>query len=173
MRFRDLFVRLQSGSALNAQERRDAMPGGMNDFVLRLGGKPDILKYPGHDYFKAAMGAKPGGDRGKTRQLAAQVTSLLLAQSSAVGATLPDINAAAIDELYHDNLDFDPNGAEARRISKVFDLLHRLLRDGMRPRAQRTRCHPCRPTCRSIARPFYSPHGRKNLPPLWITFCST
>ena len=131
---RDLFVRLQSGSALNAQERRDAMPGGMNDFVLRLGGKPDILKYPGHDFFKAAMGAKPGGDRGKTRQLAAQVTSLLLAQSSAVGATLPDINAAAIDELYHDNLDFDPNGAEARRISKVFDLLHRLLRDGMRPR---------------------------------------
>ena len=84
---RDLFVRLQAGSALNAQERRDAMPGGMNDFVLRLGGKPDMLKYPGHDFFKEVVGARPGSDRGKTRQLAAQITSLLLAQRDEVGVT--------------------------------------------------------------------------------------
>ena len=131
---RDLFVRLQAGSALNAQERRDAMPGGMNDFVLRLGGKPDMLKYPGHDFFKEAMGARPGSDRGKTRQLAAQITSLLLAQRNAVGLTLPDINAPAIDHLYYENLDFDADGTEARRIWEVFDLLHKLLRDGKRPR---------------------------------------
>ena len=131
---RDLFVRLQAGSALNAQERRDAMPGGMNDFVLRLGGKPDMLKYPGHDFFKEAMGARPGGDRGKTRQLAAQITSLLLAQRNEVGLTLPDINAPSIDHLYYENLDFDPDGAEARRIWEVFDLLNKLLRDGKRPR---------------------------------------
>ena len=131
---RDLFVRLQAGSALNAQERRDAMPGGMNDFVLRLGGKPDMPKYPGHDFFKDAMGARPGSDRGKTRQLAAQVTSLLLAQRSAAGLTLPDINAPAIDHFYYENLDFDPDGTEARQVWKVFDLLHKLLRDGKRPR---------------------------------------
>ena len=131
---RDLFVRLQAGSALNAQERRDAMPGGMNDFVLRLGGKPDMPKYPGHDFFVEAMGARPGGDRGKTRQLAAQITSLLLAQWSAVGVPLPDINAPAIDHLYYENLDFDPDGVEARRIWEVFDILHKLLRDGKRPR---------------------------------------
>ena len=131
---RDLFIRLQAGTALNAQERRDAMPGGMTDFVLRLGGKPDIIKYPGHDFFKEAMGARPGSDRGKTRQLAAQITSLLLAQRRAIGATLPDINAAAIDNLYHENLDFDPDGAEGVRIWGVFDLLQKLLRDGKRPR---------------------------------------
>lgn len=130
---RDLFVRLQAGSVLNAQERRDAMPGGMNDFILRLGGKPAIARYPGHDFFKAALGARPGSDRGKTRQLAAQITSLLLAQRSAVGANLPDINAAAIDDLYHQNLDFDPSGPEGRRILKVFDFLHRLLGNGKLP----------------------------------------
>ena len=105
---RDLFVRLQAGSALNAQERRDAMPGGMNDFVLRLGGKPDLPSYPGHDFFKEAMGARPSSDRGKTRQLAAQITSLLLAQRNAVGLPLPDINAPAIDHHYYENLDLIP-----------------------------------------------------------------
>ena len=131
---RDLFIRLQAGSALNAQERRDAMPGGMNDFVLRLGGKPAVAKYPGHDFFKEVMGARPGSDRGKTRQLAAQITSLLLTQMRGIGGNLPDINAAAIDDLYYENLDFDPDGAESRRIWDVLDLLHRLLRDGKRPR---------------------------------------
>ncbi len=131
---RDLFVRLQAGSALNAQERRDAMPGGMTEFVLRLGGKPEMPRYPGHDFFKEVMGARPGSDRGKTRQLAAQVTSLLLSQQSGVGAALPDINASAIDHLYYENLDFDPDGQEGRRIWEVFDLLYILLRDGNRPR---------------------------------------
>ncbi len=131
---RDLFIRLQAGSALNAQERRDAMPGGMNDFILRLGGKPAVTKYPGHDFFKDVMGARPGSDRGKTRQLAAQITSLLLTQMRRLGANIPDINAIAIDDLYYDNLDFDSDGAESRRIWGVLDLLHRLLRDGKRPR---------------------------------------
>lgn len=131
---RDLFVRLQAGAVLNAQERRDAMPGGMNDFILSLGGKPDIIRYPGHEFFKDVMGAKPASDRGKTRQLAAQVTSLLLAQQKAVGISLPDVNAAAIDQLYYDNLDFDPDGADGRRVREIFNLLHKLLRDGKRPR---------------------------------------
>ena len=131
---RDLFIRLQAGSALNAQERRDALPGGMNDFVLRLGGKPDLPQYPGHDFFKEAMGARPRSDRGKTRQLAAQVTSLLLAQQNAAGAIFPDINASAIDQLYYENLDFDSDGEEGKRIGQIFDLLHRLLSDGKRPR---------------------------------------
>ena len=131
---RDLFIRLQAGSALNAQERRDAMPGGMNDFILRLGGKPAVAKYPGHEFFKDIMGARPARDRGKTRQLAAQITSLLLAQIRGIDASLPDINATAIDDLYYENLDFEHDGTESRRIWGVLDLLHRLLRDGERPR---------------------------------------
>jgi uncharacterized protein with ParB-like and HNH nuclease domain len=36
---RDLFVRLQAGTPLNSQERRDALPGEFTEFVLRLGGE--------------------------------------------------------------------------------------------------------------------------------------
>lgn len=35
---RDLFVRLQAGLPLNAQEKRDSYPGDFTDFVLSLGG---------------------------------------------------------------------------------------------------------------------------------------
>ena len=126
------------------------MPGGMNDFVLRLGGKPDLLEYPGHDFFREAMGARPGSDRGKTRQLAAQITSLLLAQRNATGLNLPDINAAAIDQLYYENLDFDADGMEAKQIWEIFDLLHKLLRDGKRPRMGGHEVHSCRSSRRSV-----------------------
>ena len=131
---RDLFIRLQAGSALNEQERRDAWPGGMNEFVLRLGGKPSIMGCPGHDFFKELMGVKPDNDRGKTRQLAAQVTSLIIAQQGGENPTLPDINAAAIDQLYYDHLDFDAKGEDGKRVWKIFDLLHQLLKGGDRLR---------------------------------------
>ncbi|MDE0680490.1 MAG: DUF262 domain-containing protein, partial [Gammaproteobacteria bacterium] len=131
---RDLFIRLQAGSALNPQERRDAMPGGMNDFILKLGGKPQIDRYPGHDFFKVVMRANPGSDRGRTRQLAAQITSLLLAQRKGAGVAPPDIRAAEIDQLYYGNLDFNPLGDNARRIRETFDILLRLLGDGKRPK---------------------------------------
>ena len=36
---RDLFVRLQAGFPLNAQEKRDSLPGEFTDFVLKLGGE--------------------------------------------------------------------------------------------------------------------------------------
>jgi tRNA-dihydrouridine synthase B len=64
---RDLFVRLQSGLPLNAQETRDAWPGQFTEFVLKLGGKPELPRYPGHDFFTRTLGMKPGSDRGKTR----------------------------------------------------------------------------------------------------------
>ncbi len=73
---RDLFVRLQSGIPLNAQEKRDSYPGHFTDFILSLGGKPDIPKYPGHNFFRQVLKMKPGQDRGKTRQLAAQIAIL-------------------------------------------------------------------------------------------------
>ena len=56
---RDLFVRLQSGLPLNAQETRDAWPGQFTEFVLGLGGKPEIPRYPGHEFFQKVMGLNP------------------------------------------------------------------------------------------------------------------
>lgn len=37
---RDLFIRLQAGTPLTAQEKRDAWPGDFTDFVIRHAGKP-------------------------------------------------------------------------------------------------------------------------------------
>ena len=73
---RDLFIRLQAGMALNAQETRDAWPGRLTDFVLRVGGKPQLPRYPGHLFFQRVLGLKPGQDRGNTRKLAAQLLML-------------------------------------------------------------------------------------------------
>ena len=64
---RDLFIRLQAGLPLNAQEKRDAWPGGFTEFVLHFGGKPQIKRYPGHDFFIKKVNKSI--DRGNTRQL--------------------------------------------------------------------------------------------------------
>src|ERR1700687_2910008 len=75
---RDLFVRLQAGMPLNSQEKRDAWPGQFTDFVLGLAGKPGVARYPGHDFFNDLMRARKVQDRGKFRQLAAQIAMLFL-----------------------------------------------------------------------------------------------
>lgn len=124
---RDLFVRLQAGMPLNSQEKRDAWPGQFTDFVLRLGGKPDIPKYPGHDFFNVLMKANKAKDRGKFRQLAAQIAMLFITRRHEGG--FRDINAAAIDDFYYENLGFDAESEDARRLFQVLDKLNVLLRE--------------------------------------------
>lgn len=131
---RDLFVRLQAGSSLNAQERRDAYPGNFTDFVLKLGGKPAIARYPGHQFFQRVLGMKPSRDRGKTRQLAAQLVMLFLERRKKGQDFLPDINARAIDDYYYENLDFDPDTGDIKRLIEILDKLNVLLGDGKRPK---------------------------------------
>ena len=58
---RDLFIRLQAGMPLNSQEKRDAWPGKFTEFVLKIGGKPQVPMYPGHEFFS-------GGDEGQVAQ---------------------------------------------------------------------------------------------------------
>lgn len=74
---RGLFIRLQAGLPLNAQERRDAWPGGITDVVLKFAGKADIVKYPGHPFFQKMISSK---DRGKARQLCAQAVMSFLSR---------------------------------------------------------------------------------------------
>lgn len=130
---RDLFVRLQAGLPLNSQEKRDSFPGDFTDFILRLGGKPGIARYPGHPFFQDVL--RLGQDRGKTRQLAAQLTMLFLKRRAENGQFM-DINNQSIDDFYYINIDFDSNSSEASRLWEILDKLHYLLRDGRRPRLQ-------------------------------------
>ena len=52
---RDLFVRLQAGFPLNAQEKRDSLPGEFADFIMKIGGKPARIGYPGHEFFTKVL----------------------------------------------------------------------------------------------------------------------
>lgn len=131
---RDLFVRLQAGMPLNSQEKRDAWPGQFTDFILRLGGKPGLARYPGHDFFNLLMRAQQAKDRGKFRQLAAQVAMLYFTRQLNGDSTFCDINAEAIDDFYYENLGFDSESSVAARLTVVLDKITDLLRDQKRPK---------------------------------------
>lgn len=129
---RDLFVRLQAGMPLNSQEKRDAWPGQFTDFVLRLGGKPGVARYPGNDFFNILMRAARLRDRGKFRQLAAQIAMLYFTRRK--GGGYRDINSEALDDFYYENLDFDSESSDAVRLSEIFDVLTSLFGDEKRPK---------------------------------------
>ena len=125
---RDLFVRLQAGMPLNSQEKRDAWPGQFTEFVLKLGGKPTVPRYPGHDFFNILMRAgKSKKDRGRFRQLTAQIAMLFLTRREE--GKWRDTNAAAIDDFYYENLGFDADSGDAKRLVEVLDKLMDLLPD--------------------------------------------
>lgn len=129
---RDLFVRLQAGMPLNSQEKRDAWPGQFTDFILRLGGKAGLARYPGHDFFNVLMRAQNVKDRGKFRQLAAQIAMLFLRRYEAGDSTYCDTNAEAIDDFYYEHLGFNASSPEATRLLRVLDKITELLSDQKR-----------------------------------------
>jgi len=131
---RDLFVRLQAGMPLNSQEKRDAWPGQFTDFILRLAGKPGIARYPGHDFFNVLMRAQKVTDRGKFRQLAAQVAMLYLTRQQKGDNIFCDTKAEAIDDFYYENLGFDSGSPLAVRLTGILDKITELLRDQKRPK---------------------------------------
>jgi hypothetical protein len=131
---RDLFIRLQAGMPLNSQEKRDAWPGQFTDFILKLGGKIGIARYPGHEFFTVVMRAGNTKDRGKFRQLAAQIALLLITRRRNPSGPLPDINGPALDDFYYENLDFETTGEEGERVIEVLDSLKLLLGDRKRPK---------------------------------------
>lgn len=131
---RDLFVRLQSGLPLTSQETRDAWPGDFTDFVLRLGGKPQLARYPGHDFFQRVMRMKPATDRGTTRTTAAQIAMLFLSRREHGSDHFTDINAKEIDNFYYSHIDFDAASADAKRLVTILDKATALLGTGKRPK---------------------------------------
>jgi len=116
---RDLFIRLQAGLPLNAQEKRDAWPGGFTEFTLKFGGKIELTRYPGHDFFKKLV-LNNSIDRGAMRTLCAQIGMLFF--EGATKGKWTDIGSQAIDDYYYCNLDFGMNSPIVTRFSKILDL---------------------------------------------------
>lgn len=119
---RDLFIRLQGGTPLTAQDKRDSWPGHFTEFVLKIGGKRSVEKWPGHPLFVEIA----QGNESRRRQLAAQTFMLFWTLASKL--KFCDIKSPNIDAFYHSQVDFNVDSPEAKRFRKVCDKLYEALR---------------------------------------------
>ena len=119
---RDLFIRLQGGTPLTPQDKRDSWPGNFTEFVLKVGGKNGVDKWFGLPLFKEIAKAS---NESRRRQLVAQMFMLFWTVRNDV--KFCDIKSANIDEFYHAQVDFDETSSEARRFEKICRTLHEAL----------------------------------------------
>ncbi len=122
---RDLFIRLQSGSDLKPQERRDAFPGQFCAFVNHVGGRlyrtaeNERILRGGHDVFTKLMHMKPMSDRGRTREFVARLMIQLYLYRRA--GEFVRLTQQAIDDFYYHFLDWDSNGEDSREFRHILD----------------------------------------------------
>ena len=119
---RDLFIRLQGGTPLTPQDKRDSWPGNFTEYVLRLGGKKDVDKWYGHSLFKEIL---KSSNESRRRQLLAQVFMLLWTVKNEM--RFCDTKSANIDEFYHTHVGFDDTCTDAKRFEKICNLLYQIL----------------------------------------------
>lgn len=104
---RDMFLRLQNGTTLKAQEKRNAMAGQMRDFVKQLAE---------HPFFK---NCKFSNSRFTFDHIAAQMVALEMAG----GPT--SVRDSDLNRMYSKNNEFDANGPLAKKVKRVLDYLLR------------------------------------------------
>ena len=109
---RDLFIRLQSGTALTRQQIRDAWPGALGPRIEQWAGK--LKKQPKYQFFTAVDGRGTRDDEDDTndaylkhRTTCAQLCTLLLKRAQNPFAA-PSIKAADLDGLYHEYTQVTP-----------------------------------------------------------------
>jgi hypothetical protein len=103
---REMFLRLQNGTSLKAQEKRNAMPGKMRDFVKSLSS---------HSFFSVCGFTN---SRYVYDQVAAQMVLLELNGGPC------NVKNADLNRMYENNRDFDVNCATAKKCRKVLDFLY-------------------------------------------------
>jgi len=131
---RDLFIRLQAGTALTRQQVRDAWPGNVGPYVVSLGGK--LRSHPRFKCFGAVDMRGSGADTEGLadtylgdRQTCAQLLTLLMEREAR--GEISSVSTQALDNLYHTNTDFNPTGTSARRFEKLLGWCDQVL--GRRP----------------------------------------
>ena len=131
---RDMFIRLQGGSDLRAQEKRDAWPGNFSLLVMQLGGKQQ-MRLPRHDFFTKIMKMKGVKDRGKTREIAAQILLLFLLRN-AKGAdelTFESLGNEALNNAYRQYIDLDLESPIVVKFRRILDELVKSFAVSARP----------------------------------------
>ena len=131
---RDLFIRLQSGTALSRQQIRDAWPGNVGPFVTHLAGK--LATKPTSGLFRLIdrRGTRSEDDDLNDeyvgdRQTCAQLLRLFLARERDPRVAA-GVAAGDLDALYHEYTDLDTDGESAHQFiqclddaSKIFELV--------------------------------------------------
>lgn len=108
---REMFLRLQNGTTLKAQERRNAMPGKMRDFVRELAG---------HPFFQNCGFAN---SRFTFDLVAAQMAAIELNGGPC------HVKNANLNGMYDANRDFDVASSKAKKIRRVLDYLRQAFPD--------------------------------------------
>lgn len=108
---REMFLRLQNGTSLKAQEKRNAMPGVMRQFVRRL---------TEHPFFTRVGFAN---SRFTHDQIAAQMVCLELTG----GPT--NVKNADLTRMYAEHQAFDVNGKIAKAVMRTLDLMAEVFVD--------------------------------------------
>lgn len=121
---RDLFIRLQGGTPLTPQDKRDSWPGHFTEFVLRVGGKKGVDKWYGCPLFTEIAKVNNESNR---RQLVAQI--FMLYWNIQKENKFCDIKSANIDEFYHSHVDFDEDSKEAKAFLKACNKLHGIFEE--------------------------------------------
>jgi len=131
---RDLFIRLQAGTPLTAQEKRDAWPGDFTDFIIRHAGKPGHPHSNPKPFFKLVP-RKSGltvddGDHyvdglADTRKFFAGLAMTIMVRER-TNEDFVDLKGKIINDFYKDNLDLNEDDPGVRRVIRVLDLIPQL-----------------------------------------------
>lgn len=103
---REMFLRLQNGTSLKAQEKRNAIPGKMRDFVKTISN---------HQFFDKVDFA----DSRFTYDLKSAQMCLL-----AINGNIVNIKDKDLNEMYWNNSDFDENCDSAKNIRKILNYMN-------------------------------------------------
>lgn len=110
---RDLFLRLQEGVSLNPAEKRNAMVGGMRDFVAELAEAP-------HPVLPLT---KISNKRYAWDDLLSHIACIELSQ----GPT--DVKAINLKKMYEDEDDFKPESKTGKKIKRTLNYMAKVLRE--------------------------------------------
>lgn len=105
---REMFLRLQNGTSLKSQEKRNAMPGRMGEFVRSTSKHPFFTK------------VKFSNSRFTYDQIVAQMTLLYLNRKNGIC----NIKDRDLNTMYMTNRSFDTSSDEAKAIIKILDYLN-------------------------------------------------
>jgi hypothetical protein len=104
---RDMFLRLQNGTILKAQEKRNAMTGSMRDFVKL------IARHPFFDKCRFT----------NSRFTYDHITAQMVLLELEGGPT--SVRDGDLNRMYQEQSDFDAEGKLAKKVRRVFDFLNR------------------------------------------------